>query len=54
MTEAHALPLEVGRLIELQLELECKKLLEGNTLIPIPCSNPDGIPRFLVLMSTPV
>src|SRR5262249_48118556 len=39
----------VGRLIELQLELECKKVLDGNTLIPIACSNPDDIPRFLVL-----
>ncbi len=36
------------RLIELQLELECVGVEAGNTLVPIPCSNPDGPVRFLV------
>ena len=45
----HKSSLDIGRLIELQLELECKKVLDGNLLIPIPCAEPDDIPRFLVL-----
>lgn len=35
-------------LIELQLELECKRVVDDNTLIRIPCAHPDDIPRFLV------
>jgi ribosomal protein S18 acetylase RimI-like enzyme len=35
-------------LVDLQLELECKRVVAGNTIVPIPCANPDGIPRCLV------
>ncbi|SRR6266567_85949 len=49
MTEIHAFPLRVRKLIQLQLELECKKVIEGNILVRFPCPHPDDIPRFLVL-----
>jgi ribosomal protein S18 acetylase RimI-like enzyme len=49
MTEIHAFPLHVRDLIQLQLELECKRIIEDNILVRLPCPHPDGIPRFLVL-----
>ena len=35
-------------LVELQLELECKRVEADNTIAPIPCDNPDEIPRCFV------
>ena len=35
-------------LIELQLELECKRVVDDNRLVRIPCAHPDDIPRFLI------
>ena len=35
---------------ELQLELECIRVGEGNLLSRIPCPNPDDVPRFLVAL----
>ena len=35
-------------LVALQLELECKRVMEDNTIVPIPCANPDDIARCFV------
>ncbi|MFX0206024.1 MAG: GNAT family N-acetyltransferase [Candidatus Hodarchaeota archaeon] len=41
--------MDVQELIRLQLELECKNLNEAGDIVPIPCPNPDDIPRILVI-----
>jgi hypothetical protein len=49
MADQQAFPADVKGLIELQLELECKGVVNGNTLVRIPGRDPDDIPRFLVI-----
>ncbi len=49
MPMGYPLPFHSRHLIELQLELECVAVAAGDTLVPIPCPNPDGPVRFSVV-----
>ena len=48
MSKIHSIPPGGRRLLELQLELECIRVDNGNTLVPFSCPNPDPPPRLLV------
>lgn len=48
MSKIGSIPPGGRRLLELQLELECIRVENGNSLVPFSCPNPDPPPRLLV------
>jgi len=48
MSKTYSVPLGGRQLLDLQLELECIRVENGNVLVPFSCPNPDPPPRLLV------
>ena len=44
--------MDISDLITLHLRLECKEINARGDLVPIPCPNPDPVPRFYIAQHT--